>query len=67
MANNGRKPDYDVCFSEKPDNPGDRRFAYRIGAAWVGNKGQINVRLAVPVVAPTELVLFERRDEPEQR
>ena len=64
MAKQGRKPDYDVCFSQKN---GEYRNAYRIGAAWIGDKGQINVRLAVPVVAPTELVLFQKAEDPPER
>ena len=64
MPENNRKPDYDVCYSERVEKEGEepKRYAYRIGAAWKGEKGQISIRLAVPVIAPTNLVLFEREE-----
>jgi hypothetical protein len=61
----GKKPDYNVCVSEHKEGNGDKRFAYRVGAAWVGDKGQINVTIGVPLILTnkTDLVLFENKDE----
>jgi hypothetical protein len=60
----GKKPDYHVCVSERGDGNDSNRFAYRVGAAWVGNKGQINISIGVPLVITkgTDLVLFENTD-----
>jgi hypothetical protein len=62
----GRKPDYNVCVSERKEGEnGSKRYPYRVGAAWTGDKGQINVTIGVPLLftASTELVLFENKDE----
>lgn len=60
----GKKPDYHVCVSERKAENGDRRYPYRVGAAWVGDKGQINVQIGVPVLLTgnVDLVLFENKD-----
>jgi hypothetical protein len=60
----GKKPDYNVCVSERKEG-NDKRYPYRVGAAWVGDKGQINVTIGVPLIlnGNTELVLFENKDE----
>ncbi|HEY1757928.1 MAG TPA: hypothetical protein VGG72_21340 [Bryobacteraceae bacterium] len=60
----GKKPDYHVCVSERKEGNGDRRYPYRVGAGWVGDKGQINVQIGVPLVlnGNTDLVLFENKD-----
>ena len=61
----GKKPDYHVCVSERKDGQnGERRYPYRVGAAWVGDKGQINVSIGVPLIlnGNTDLVLFENKD-----
>ena len=61
----GRKPDYNVCISKAN---GEKSRATRIGAAWRGESGQINVRIGVPLLFTDsyDLVLFERKDdEPE--
>ena len=59
----GKKPDYHVCVSERNGDKGNR-YAYRVGAAWVGEKGQINVSIGVPLILTngTDLVLFENKD-----
>lgn len=61
----GNKPDYDVCVSEKRKGS-DKRYAYRVGAAWRGDKGQISLRIAIPIFvgADTNIILFERDNEP---
>ena len=59
----GKKPDYHVCVSERVQGS-ERRYPYRVGAAWVGDKGQINVSIGVPLIlnGNTDLVLFENKD-----
>ena len=61
----GRKPDYNVCVSKRD---GETARATRVGAGWIGEKGQINVRIGFPLLLTEgyDLVLFERKeDEPE--
>lgn len=55
---NGRKPDFNVCISKS----GENSRATRVGAAWQGEKGQINVRINVPILLTDgyDLVLFQR-------
>ncbi len=61
----GRKPDYNVCVSK---SNGENGRATRVGAGWIGDKGQINIRLNIPLLVPEgyDLVLFENKEgEPE--
>ncbi|HKF48295.1 MAG TPA: hypothetical protein VKB38_13115 [Terracidiphilus sp.] len=62
----GKKPDYNVCVSERRESNGEsQRYAHRVGAAWVGEKGQITLRIGVPLILTrdVDLVLFENKDE----
>ena len=61
----GQNPDYDLCVSEKYEKNGEpRRTAHRVGVAWKGEKGQINIHIGVPLlVSPTtDLVLFDKNE-----
>lgn len=60
----GKKPDYNVCVSERKEGNGTRH-PYRVGAAWAGDKGQINITIGFPLIlnGNTDLVLFENKDE----
>lgn len=66
---NGRKPDYDVCVSKRNEDKSSSR-AVNVGAAWAGDKGQLNVRINVPprvvgefLADGYDFVLFEHKDE----
>jgi predicted lipoprotein len=65
---NGRKPDFDVCVSKRSDDKTSR--AVNVGAAWTGDKGQVNVRINVPprvvgefLADGYDFVLFENKGE----
>lgn len=42
----GRKPDFDVCVSERPESRDAKRFYANVGSAWRSDKGDmINIQL----------------------
>jgi len=47
MAENGRRPDFNVCVSKRSEDKTQKTRALQVGAAWAGEKGQLNVRLEV--------------------
>lgn len=61
----GSKPNYNVCVSQRKEDKSPSR-CIQIGAAWVGEKGQINIRVeeqrkvvAAFIEAEYDLVLFK--------
>jgi hypothetical protein len=70
----GRKPDYRVVVPQ--DNGKGNRNYFRIGGAWsnenkdTGEKSigvQINVGLPITLIPGQKLVLFENKDDSEER
>jgi hypothetical protein len=66
---NGKKPDYNVCISQRKEDKSPSK-CLQIGAAWVGDKGQLNVKIeedrdfvAAGIKAGYDIVLFEKTDE----
>lgn len=64
----GRKPDYDVCVSKRNEDKSPSR-ALQVGAAWEGDKRQLNVKLEItPSLMKAfledeyQFVLFPRED-----
>jgi hypothetical protein len=60
----GQRPDYHVAVGRVS---GERRKTYtrRVGAAWIGEKGQVNLQIDVDlnITKDTQVVLFKNEDE----
>jgi hypothetical protein len=60
----GNKPDFHVCVGRVSS---ERRKTYtrRVGAAWTGEKGQVNLQIDVDlcISRDTQVVLFPNEDE----
>jgi hypothetical protein len=63
----GRRPDFDVCVSERPTDREAKRFYRKVGSAWRSDKGdaisiKLDVGTAIVGMAGVDVSLFPVRD-----
>ena len=67
----GRRPDYDVVVSQRPEEGGAKRQYANVGAAWKLDSGAISIRLrpgiAIVGAAGIDVALYPPRAEEQQR
>jgi hypothetical protein len=61
----GKRPDFDVCVKE---TNGEKNYYTKVGVAWVGETGNINVRLRQGISVSGSLSLFQPKEKsPEEQ
>lgn len=67
----GRRPDYDVVVSQRPEEEGAKRNYANVGAAWRLDSGAISIRLrpgiAIVGAQGIDIALYPPRAEEQQR